>query len=175
MRHADFSYDPASQAALFDEFGWDVSKEQVSRFRRDSVTRVVRDLSYVMQQEKPGRCLLSASVMGNPVDGKKLAYQDSGSWARKGLVDWIVQMNYGTKSFNRYLGALEKATGKRRFGSSVVVGIYCKNDIEDLLRQVEAVRESGCRGLAVFSYSFLFDGHHRITEKGRKLLSELRP
>ncbi|MEA2068097.1 MAG: family 10 glycosylhydrolase [Verrucomicrobiota bacterium] len=175
MRHADFSYDPASQAALFDKYGWDVSRGKISRFRCDSVTRVVRDLSYVMQMEKPDRCLLTASVMGNPVDGKNLAYQDSGMWARRGLVDWIVQMNYGTKSFNRYLATIEKAAGKKKFGTSVVVGIYCKNDIEDILEQVATVKASGCRGLAVFSYSFLFDGRHRITEKGRMLLPKLRP
>jgi uncharacterized lipoprotein YddW (UPF0748 family) len=174
-RRADFSYDPASQAALFDEFGWDVSREQVARFRCDSLTRVVRDLSYVMQVERPNNCILSTSVMGNPIEGKHSAYQDSGAWARKGLVDWVVQMNYGTKSFNRYLSDMKQAAGKRKFASSVVVGIYGKNDVADILKQLETVKESGCRGMAFFSYSFLFDKQHALTEKGRKLLPKLRP
>ena len=175
LRHSDFSYDPASLAALHDAYGPDVTKKQITRFRCDSVTRVVRDISYVMQVEKPGRCVLSAAVMGNPVEGKRHAYQDSGAWARQVVVDWVVQMNYGTRSFERYMKALKKAVGRRRFRSSVVVGIYGKNDIDDLLRQVEMVRDSGCRGLAVFSYSFLFDEQHQITEKGRRLLAKLRP
>jgi uncharacterized lipoprotein YddW (UPF0748 family) len=174
-RHADFSYDPASQAALHERFGWDVDREQITQFRCDSVTRVVRDLSYVMQVEKPNDCILSAAVLANPTEGKHLAYQDSGYWARKGLVDWAVQMNYGTKSFGRHLEAIRKAAGRRRFASSVVVGIYCKNDVGDLLEQVEAVKASGARGLAVFSYSFLFGEDHRTTQKGRQLLPELRP
>jgi len=175
MRHADFSYDPASQAALFDRYGWDVSSRQITKFRCDSVTRVVRDVSYVMQTQKPGRCLLTASVMGNPVEGKAHAYQDSGAWARQGLVDWVVQMNYGTTSFDRYLRAMKKATGRRKFRSSVVVGINCKNDTDEILAQLDKVRESSSRGFALFSYSFLFDEDHRETEKGRILLAKIRP
>lgn len=166
-RHADFSYDAASQAALFDRYGWEVSKQQVGTFRCDSVTRVVRDISYVMQSCKPGACLLTASVVGNPVEGKAYAYQDSGAWAKQGLVDWVVQMNYGTLSFDRYLRAMKKAAGRRKFRSSVVVGINCKNSTDDILAQIEKARASGCRGVALFSYAFLFDEEHRMTEKGR--------
>jgi len=174
MRHSDFSYDPTSQAKLLDCYGWDVSKRQIAEFRRESVTRVVRDISYVMQQQRPNDCLLSVSVMGNPVEGKYRAYQDSGLWARQGLVDWIVQMNYGTRSFDRYLKAIKKASGRRKFGSSVVVGINCKNDTDQLLDQIDTVQVSGARGFALFTYSCLFDEQHRLTEKGRILLAKLR-
>jgi uncharacterized lipoprotein YddW (UPF0748 family) len=174
-RHADFSYDPASQAALLDRYGWEVSKDKITEFRCDSVTRVVRDISYTMQKVKPDNCLLSASVMGNPIEGKKHAYQDSGRWAREGLLDWVVQMNYGTKSFGRYLSAMEKATGRRKFKTAVLVGLNCKNDTDELLAQIDKVTESESRGLALFSYSFLFDKHHDKTEKGRILLEKIRP
>ncbi|MEN8254133.1 MAG: family 10 glycosylhydrolase [Verrucomicrobiota bacterium] len=175
MRRADYSYDPASQAALFGRYGWEVSSRQITKFRCDSVTRVVRDISYVMQTQKPGACLLTASVMGNPVEGKAHAYQDSGAWARQGLVDWVVQMNYGTTSFDRYLRAMKRAAGRRKFRSSVVVGIYCKNDTDEILAQLDKVRESSSRGFALFSYSFLFGEDHRETEKGRILLAKIRP
>jgi uncharacterized lipoprotein YddW (UPF0748 family) len=175
MRHAEFSYDPSSLAELVDRFGWDVTKKQITRFRCDSVTRVVRDISYVMQAEKPGNCLLSASVKGNPVEGKLSAYQDSGSWAREGVVDWVVQMNYATRSFPRYLSDMRKAAGRKGFRSSVIVGIYCKNDIADILEQIDLAEDSRCRGLAFFSYTFLFDEAHQPTEKGRMLLAKIRP
>jgi uncharacterized lipoprotein YddW (UPF0748 family) len=175
LRHADFSYDPASQAALLERYGWDVSKKKIVDFRCDSVTRVVRDVSYVMQLAKPDHCLLTASVMGDPVEGRAHAYQDSGLWARQGLVDWVVQMNYGTKSFDRYLAAMEKATGRRKFKSSVLVGLNCKNDTAEIVAQMDKVQESGSRGLALFAYSFLFDEEHQKTEKGRILLQKLRP
>jgi len=175
MRHADFSYDPASQAALFDRHGWDVSNRQITKFRCDSVTRVVRDISYVMQLHKPEGCLLTASVVGNPVEGKARACQDSGAWARQGLVDWVVQMNYGTTSFDPYLKAMKKAAGRRKFRLSVVVGINCKNDVDETSAQIDKVLESGSRGLALFSYSFLFGEDHRETEEGRILLAKIRP
>ncbi len=174
FRRSEFSYDPVSQAELFNRYGWDVSKDEIAEFRCESISRMVRDISYVMQVEKPEGCILSASVKGNPVAGKYTSYQDSGSWARKGLVDWVVQMNYGTDSFAPYLNAMEKAAGRKKFSSSVVVGIYCGNDTDDLLKQVEQIENSGCRGIAVFSYEFLFQ-QHRPTEKGRKLIQNLRP
>jgi uncharacterized lipoprotein YddW (UPF0748 family) len=174
MRHSDFSYDPVSQAALYDRFGWEVSKKQVTQFRCESVTRILRDISYTMQAERPGDCLLSASVLGNPGEGRRYAYQDSGLWTRTGLLDWVVQMNYGTRSFNRCLKAMKKAVGRRRFKSSVVVGINAKNDASDIIMQLERVEASGCRGYAVFAYSFLFDENHAPTKKGRIFL-EARP
>jgi len=175
LRHSEFSYDPSSLAGLVDRFGRDVTKKQITRFRCDSVSRVVRDISYVMQAEKPGDCILSASVKGNPVEGKFRAYQDSGAWAREGLVDWVVQMNYGTRSFSRYLSDMRKAAGRRGFRASVITGIYCKNDIDVILEQIDLAEDSGCRGLAFFSYTFLFDEAHQPTEKGRILLAKLRP
>ena len=175
LRHADFSYDPVSQAALFEQYGWEVSKREIAQFRRDSVTRLVRDISYTMQVERPGDCLLTASVMGNPVEGKARAYQDSGGWVRQGLVDWAVQMNYGTTSFPRYLKAMRKAAGRRKFRSSVVVGLNCKNDADEVAVQIDKALASGSRGYALFSYSFLFDEAHHETEKGRILLAKIRP
>mgnify|MGYP001826642324 CR=1 FL=1 len=174
-RRSDFSYDEASQAALFQKYGWDVTKDQIADFRRESITKVVRDISYVLQIEKPNACLLTASVMGNPIDGKHRAYQDSGAWARQGLVDWVVQMNYATKSFTRHLESMKKAAGTKKFASSVVVGLYLENDAADVLEQLEIVKESGARGFAIFSYTFLFGANHEPTEKGRKLLPKLRP
>jgi uncharacterized lipoprotein YddW (UPF0748 family) len=175
LRHADFSYDPVSQAALLECYGWNISKKKVVDFRCASVTRVVRDMAYTMQVKRPGRCLLTASVMGNPVEGRAHAYQDSGAWVRQGLVDWVVQMNYGTKSFAPNLKAMRKAAGRRGFRSAVVVGLNCKNDVDEVAAQIDAVDASGSRGLALFSYSFLFDETHQETEKGRILLPKIRP
>jgi uncharacterized lipoprotein YddW (UPF0748 family) len=175
MRRSDFSYDSASQTALYNRYGWDVTKSQIEDFRRESITRVVQDISYTMQMKKPDNCLLSACVMGNPVEGKNYAYQDSGLWLKKGLVDWAVQMNYATKSFDRNLNNMKKAGGKKPFRSSVVVGIYCKHDPELIMDQIETVKESGARGLALFSYEYLFGKDHQITEKGRIILPMIRP
>ena len=113
--------------------------------------------------------------MGDPVEGKYRAYQDSGLWVRSGWLDWAVQMNYATRSFEQYLAAMKKAAGRKAFSSSVVVGLYCRNDLDTLLKQIELVRGAGSKGIALFSYGELFDERHWMTKKGRVLLSKVRP
>ena len=174
LRHADFSYDEASQAALFNRYGWGISRQEVTQFRCESVTRVVRDIAYVVQLHRPGG-VLSAAVLGNPLEGRTHAYQDSVLWARSGLINWAVQMNYGTKSFEPNLDRMRKAVGGHVFRRSVVVGINGGNSEEDLIRQLDTIRESDARGVAVFSYTHLFDAQHELTEKGRTLLQHIRP
>ncbi|MEI6892753.1 MAG: family 10 glycosylhydrolase [Pontiella sp.] len=174
-RRSEFSYDAVSQSALYHKYGWEVTKSQIEEFRRDSITRVVQDISYAMQSKKPGRCLLSACVMGNPIEGRAHAYQDSGLWVRKGLVDWAVQMNYATKSFDRYLKNMKKAAGRKPFKKAVIVGIFCKHDPELILKQIDTVNTSGSRGLALFSYEYLFGTNHQVTEKGRIVLTKIGP
>lgn len=171
MRHSEFSYDPYSLGMMAEAYGRDITRDEIVTFRCDAITRVVRDISRVMQEERPGNCLLSASVLGNPVEGKYHAYQDSGAWIRKGVIDWAVQMNYGTRSFQPYLKEIKRAGGRKGFRRSVVVGLNCKNDIDDIVAQLALVSDSGCRGFALFSYTFLFDEHHQLTKKGR-ILSE---
>ena len=174
MKHSDFSYDDMSQGELMDRYGWDVTKDQVTEYRCESVTKVVRDISYVMQVEKPEGSLLTASVLGNPTEGKYYAFQDSGRWVRQSLVDWAVQMNYGTRSFNGYMSAMKRAAGKRKFSSSVVVGLNCKNSAETLKKQIQAALSSGSRGIALFSYGLLYDKDHQVNEKGLEVLPLLR-
>ncbi|MBN2684791.1 MAG: family 10 glycosylhydrolase [Pontiellaceae bacterium] len=170
-QRSEFSYDPASINALADRFGAFPSKEQIREFRCDSVTQVVREISDGLQKDR----LLSCSVLGNLIDGKYLAYQDSGKWAKEGLVDWVVQMNYATRSFNLYLEKMEEATGNRAFRDRVIVGLFCKNDTDLLLEQIDTAKASGCRGLALFSYGYLFNDHHQLTEKGRRVLERFIP
>ncbi len=173
-QHAEFSYDPTSLAIMADLFGADIAKEEIIRFRCDSITRVVQEISATLRTARPGNRVLSASVMGNPVEGKRYAYQDSGEWIKHGVVDWAVQMNYATKSFDRQLDAMRRAGGRRGFRSTVVVGIYCENDLAEILAQMEKVKDSDSRGIALFSYSLLFDQQHNPTEKGRAILPAIR-
>ena len=93
---------------------------------------------------------------------------------RRDLVDWAVPMNYSDKHFDRRLAAYKKEVGRSRQRSSIVVGIFCKYDADEIIRQVRQVEKSGCRGYALFSYSYLFDEEHALTKKGRQLLAALR-
>ena len=46
---------------------------------------------------------------------------------------------------------------------------------DEIGAQIDRVEASGCRGFALFSYSFLFDEDHQKTKKGRILLEKIRP
>lgn len=175
LQHADFSYDVVSKELLQSRYGPEVSPQEQLQFRCDSVSQVVQDLLSTLQTTRPSNCVLSASVMGNPVEGKWKAYQDSGLWVKEGWVDWAVQMNYGTRSFDPYLRSMREATGRRGFKNSVVVGLNCKNEVAELVTQMDKVAASGARGVALFSYTYLFDATHHKTEKGRILLAKIRP
>lgn len=174
LRHSDFSYDPVSQAELFERYGWKVTGRQIKDFRRGSVTRVVREIGQTVRTNRPG-CILSACVMGNPTAGRNDAYQDSGAWVRGHLVDWAVQMNYGTASFDRYLKAIRKVAGRAGYRRAVVVGINCEHDADEVLAQIGKAEASCARGYALFSYSALFGKDGRPTEKGRIILAKIRP
>ncbi|NLX25070.1 MAG: family 10 glycosylhydrolase, partial [Lentisphaerae bacterium] len=170
-QRSQFSYDPLSLNKLAARFGEHPTKEQIREFRCDSVTQVIRDISAGLRDN----CLLSCSVLGNPVDGKFSAYQDSGKWAKEELVDWVVQMDYATRSFNLYLEKMEETTGRRAFRDRVVVALFCENDTDLLLEQIDTAKHSGCLGLALFSYGYLFDEQHQLTEKGRRVLERFIP
>ena len=172
-RHSDFSYDPVSLSELARRYGDDVTGDEIAAYRRESVTRTVAAMERTLRSVRP-KAYLSASVMGNPVEGKYYAYQDSGRWVRDGLVDWAVQMNYATRSFESNLKAMRRTAGRSGFRQSVVVGVYCENPAEMVVSQVEMVRASGGRGLACFSYGLLFGDDHTPTQKGRIILSAIR-
>jgi uncharacterized lipoprotein YddW (UPF0748 family) len=174
LRHSDFSYDPMSVGLMKVKYGDEISRADIVRFRCASVTRVVEDISFVMQQTRTN-CVLSASVFGNPIEGREHAFQDSGAWIREGLIDWAIQMNYGTRSFERNLKQIKKAGGRQGFARSVVVGLFCENDVQTVVKQIALVNDAQCRGFALFSYGALFDlKTHEKTEKGRILLEKLK-
>ena len=56
LQHSDFSYDAASMGELYALFGGDVTEEEIREFRCDSVSRVVEELAFVVENERPGDC-----------------------------------------------------------------------------------------------------------------------
>ncbi|MBN2163944.1 MAG: family 10 glycosylhydrolase [Pontiellaceae bacterium] len=174
MRHSEFSYDNYSLTEMAVLYGDDITGAEIAAYRCGAVTRTVAQIAETMNRSGANPLCLSASVMGSPDEGLHYAYQDSGLWVRDGLVDWAVQMNYATLSFEKNLKAMRRNTGRAGFRRSVVVGIYGKNEADLLLSQIQSVQDSDARGLAFFSYSLLFNKSHQPTQKGRILLPAIR-
>jgi len=171
-KHASFSYDPVTKETFTDQHGVPLAGKPFDAFRREAITKLVRDILYTVRAKRGESCLLSAAVMGDMREGRRDAYQDSRTRVRRQLVDWAVTMNYSANHFDRRLKSYKREVGRSRL-DAVIVGIFCKHDADEIIRQVRQVEKSGCGGYALFAYSHLFN-EHELTEKGKRLLTELR-
>lgn len=168
QKHSEFSYDRLSLAAAKKRYGKNLSGKQWNAFRRDAVTQVVDDLNNTVKNRRGPQMTVSASVLADFEDGYHKAFQDSRRWAKKGLVDWVVPMNYNAALFDGRLKKIRHWLGRGATGKQLVMGIDCKAEPQEIRRQIEASRRAGCRGFALFAYSHLFE-NHQPTEKSRIL------
>jgi uncharacterized lipoprotein YddW (UPF0748 family) len=162
-RRSDFSYDRYSLAQVRQQYNgnW-------AAFRRATVSQVVADLNKTFKTTCGPQCVVSSSVLADFNKGYSAAFQDSRRWAKDRYVDWLVPMNYNPKLFNERLEKMRRALGRRRTAEQLVVGIDCKADPAEIRRQIAEVQKSGCRGYALFAYSYLFE-NHRPSAKGLAL------
>jgi uncharacterized lipoprotein YddW (UPF0748 family) len=172
--HADFSYDAVSSAQARGLYGKTVSKREWDQFRRDAVTKTVRELNAAFKARRGLQAVVSSSVLADFNDGYNKAFQDSRQWVGERLVDWLVPMNYNAGLFDERLLQMTGSFDRRSVAEQLVVGINCKADPREIGRQIATVRNAGCRGFALFAYSYFFK-NHRPTEKGRVLTSLLHP
>ncbi len=152
---SDFSYDRYSLAQVRQQYNgnW-------AAFRCAAVSQVVVDLRNIFKAARGSQCVVSSSVLADFDTGYNTAFQDSRHWAKDRYVDWLVPMNYNAKLFNNRLKKMRQALGRRRTAEQLVVGIDCKANPSEIRRQIAEVQKSGCRGYALFAYSYLFDNNH---------------
>lgn len=158
-RHADFSYDPVSTAMARRRFGRNITGAEWNQFRRAAVSQVVLDLQRVFKVRRGEQAVVSASVLADFKAGYHRAFQHSTAWAKEGWVDWLVPMNYTPALYDERLETMRRLLGRRRTGRQLVMGIDCQAALPEIRRQIDAARRAGCRGVALFAYSYLFEGH----------------
>lgn len=166
-KRSDFSYDRFSAEQVRQNY-----KGNWGAFRRAAVSQVVADLQKTFKTRRGSQCIVSSSVLADFDTGYNTAFQDSRRWAKDRIVDWLVPMNYNARLFDERLGKMRKSLGRRATGEQLVVGIDCKADPGEILRQIRAVRKADCCGFALFSYSYLFE-NHKPTPKGLVLMKAL--
>jgi uncharacterized lipoprotein YddW (UPF0748 family) len=154
--HSTFSFDPVSMAAT----GRSTSRKKWDDFRRESVSQVVRDLKAAFRQSRGEKMsVISSSVLADFSSGYHDAFQDSRGWAKSHSVDWLVPMNYNAGLYDERLAHMKHALGRKATARQLVVGINCAGSAEEIRRQIAASRKAGCRGFALFAYSYLFENH----------------
>lgn len=158
----DYSYDPFSNDAAGTE-----KTEARDQWQRDRVTNLVRQVHAETDVIKPG-LLVSAAVWPYYEDkwdlgvneGYTHLYQDSKGWLTSGAVDAIAPMLYGNGAsipddfdiwcilMNDFLAA---SAGRHVYPG--IGGYY--DDFGAIAQRIEAARQAGAPGHAIFSYGAL--------------------
>ncbi len=113
---------------------------------------------------------LSVAVKPDPVIAKHRYFQDWLSWLRNDICDFIVIMNYRTdwQEFNSVL----KQLNDRNLKEKIIVGISTYNqDVEAVLKRLEATRDGGFAGFSLFSYNYLHENKEYLMNLQRQIIA----
>lgn len=158
-----YSYDPAS----VDAAGVERDPER-DQWQRDRVTALVQRIYTETHALRPN-LLVSAAVWPyytdewgwegvSYVEGYDDYFQDSKGWLRSGAVDAIVPMLYGghADDFERWTilmhDFLDDSDGRPVYPG---IGGFNVDGFEDIADRIEAARQAGASGHAVFSYGLI--------------------
>lgn len=130
--------------------------EEYGDFKRDNITRIVREIRTALKKVRPA-CELSAAVFPIPSLARNAVYQDWPRWVDEGLLDMVSTMSYteNADSFRAQVAQQKAITqGKTRLipGMRFTYGGNKVLDLQSAVDQIKAVRELGLPGFNVFEY-----------------------
>jgi len=131
-------------------FKWD-------NWKRNQITRLVEKISSHIKSKSKG-LLVSCAVTPSPVRAYSVAFQDWSLWLEKGIVDYVVLMDY-TKD-DRLSEVVIRAALSQGSKEKIFVGIgafMLKDDIKDFVEQYQVVNSLNPGGIVIFSYDDLSD------------------
>ncbi|MEI7435984.1 MAG: family 10 glycosylhydrolase [bacterium] len=122
-------------------------------WRRDTISRFVRDLRCDLRALRPG-LILSAAVYGSYPSCRDTIGQDWGAWLREGWVDFVAPMNYTADEarFERWT-QLELAlpgTAGRIYPGLGVTALESRLSPVQTIRQILSARRLGARGFVLY-------------------------
>ena len=129
----------------------DALPEHWDRFRRDSVSHLVRRVYRDVKARRPD-LVVSAAVLPDWQAAARWQFQAWSSWLAEGIIDVAVPMAYtdDDEQFRAWIGAALAAAGTPgRVWAGV--GAY-RNPVAGTVRQIDLARAAGAGGAAVFSY-----------------------
>lgn len=163
---ASFSYSDTSRAAFAAEAGVDPATitpeddpEEWAAFddwRRENITRFVAEARGLVDRTRPDG-VLSAAVFPDGFDSRVRKLQDWAAWSEAGLVDVLTGMSFGRSvptaaaDTAAMLAALDDST--LLYTASYAPFADLPPDL--MLGQVEAIRDEGGQGAALFAYNQL--------------------
>ncbi|HID07851.1 MAG TPA: hypothetical protein EYP10_11980, partial [Armatimonadetes bacterium] len=136
-----------------DDALWTFYRLAYDDWQRNNVTELVRRIYKSVKEIKPW-VKVSAAVWPNPRYHYATIKQDWLRWAREGILDFVVPMNYtaSNERLMRYTAEQICAVG----GSipiAIGLGVWLLDKPKQLVQQVATVRELGADGFVLFSYN----------------------
>lgn len=122
---------------------------EYEQFRRDQITALVGDVYHRTKAIKPWM-EVSASVFANSEDAANERMQEWKRWMKDGIVDFLCPMAYSSKTANvqaQIKDAVDSSCGRAVWAG---LGAWLMTP-EKQAEQIQAVREVGAVGIALFS------------------------
>jgi uncharacterized lipoprotein YddW (UPF0748 family) len=161
----DFDYGPVSRRQFERSLGKPVAnwpadvisgplKLRYEDWERDQVTQLVASLRDAVHATPGGGALFSAAVWRNIHRNRATIKQDWPRWAREGLVDFLVPMDYekDLDEFRRAV-ALDLAHAQGYVPVIAGIGSWQLKPPEAVVDQVQAARSAGADGFSLFSFN----------------------
>ena len=140
---AEVPNDPYAMADALPEW-WD-------RFRRDTVTQLVRRVYRDVKARRP-ELVVSAAVLPDWRSAAVWQFQDWSSWLTDDIIDVAVPMAY-TGDDDLFQGWIDAALATAGASNRVWAGVGAyRNRVEGTVRQIDLARAIGVGGIAVFAY-----------------------
>jgi len=97
---------------------------------------------------------VSVAVKPDPVEAKHRYFQDWLNWIQRDVCDFVVLMNYRT-DWLEFKAVLKQLTDQN-LKEKIMIGISTYNqNVEAVLKRLEAVRKGNFSGFSIFSYNYL--------------------
>jgi uncharacterized lipoprotein YddW (UPF0748 family) len=130
-----------------------VRHTQFAGWRVNHISRFVNSARRTLKRDAPGK-LLTAAVFGKYPSCLAAVAQDWESWLNINMVDYVTPMNY-TENLESFNGWLNEQSRNRSQRLRVVPGIgvtanESRLNPAEVIDQINAVRQSGCPGFALF-------------------------
>ena len=140
-----------------DHLSWD-------NWKRGQITALVESISKEIKKKSP-KMLLSCAVVPSLERAYMVVFQDWPLWLEKGIVDYVVIMNY-TKD-NRWIKETAKADLSQRGKGRVFIGmgLFLLKNEPDLFRdQYKSIKELKPDGIVFFSCDDILDKKELVAE-----------
>ncbi len=128
-----------------------VFTNQFAEWRREQITRLVREVSLNAHRIKPG-IKVSAAVFGNWESSRRSVGQDWRAWVEAGYLDFVCPMDYES-DYGTFVKLVRNQVGwvNHKIPLYIGLGAHKVSGPEQLVAQVQLSRELGAEGFVIFN------------------------